>query len=94
MQPKDALNIGRDSLSAAGDYEAPNPFNQTIVSTRIQAGDKPPPMHPVKDRATLQAGFASHDRALHIQDGWIRDPYIVPGPDEAQLFEDLFPARS
>lgn len=26
-------------------------------------------------------GLESHDRAIHIKDGWIRDPYIMIGPD-------------
>ncbi len=39
VQPKDDLSIGRDLLSAAGDYEAPNPFNGTIISTRVETGD-------------------------------------------------------
>ncbi len=29
----------------------------------------------------IAAGLKSHDRALHIKDGWIRDPYIVLAPD-------------
>jgi beta-xylosidase len=34
------------------------------------------------DAATIRAGLASHDRALYIKAGWIRDPYIVLGPDD------------
>jgi hypothetical protein len=37
---------------------------------------------PVMDRETIEAGLASHDRALHIKSGWIRDPYIILGPDD------------
>ena len=29
----------------------------------------------------IQAGLDSHDRALHIKDGWIRDPYIYLASD-------------
>lgn len=36
---------------------------------------------PVMDRATIEAGLAAHDRALHIKSGWIRDPYITLAPD-------------
>jgi arylsulfatase len=36
---------------------------------------------PVMSRAEIEAGLASHDRALYIKSGWIRDPYIVIGPD-------------
>ncbi len=37
-QPKDDLSIGRDLLSAAGDYEAPNAFNGTVVSFKVEGG--------------------------------------------------------
>ncbi|WP_460167455.1 family 43 glycosylhydrolase [Thermostilla marina] len=30
----------------------------------------------------IRRGLASHDRALYIKAGWIRDPYIVLGPDD------------
>lgn len=33
------------------------------------------------DPATIAARLNSHTRAIHIKDGWIRDPYIVLGPD-------------
>ena len=35
-QPKDALSIGEDLLSAAGDYDAPNPFNGTVISAEAR----------------------------------------------------------
>lgn len=38
VQPKDALSIGRDDLSAAGDYEAPNPLQGTITDLKVRAG--------------------------------------------------------
>ncbi len=83
VQPKDDLSIGQDALSAAGDYEAPNPFNGAIVNTRVEtgAGRAPSAVAPVMNRATLEAGLASHSRALFVKEGWIRDPYIVSGPD-------------
>ena len=37
---------------------------------------------PVMDPQTIRAGLESHDRALYIKAGWIRDPYIVLGPDD------------
>ena len=33
-------------------------------------------------RTEIEAGLASHDRALYLKEGWIRDPYIVLGPDD------------
>ncbi|MBN1358987.1 MAG: family 43 glycosylhydrolase [Sedimentisphaerales bacterium] len=33
------------------------------------------------DTQVIEKGLESHDRALHIKDGWIRDPYIVLAPD-------------
>ncbi len=29
----------------------------------------------------ILAGLEAHDHSLHIKDGWIRDPYIMIGPD-------------
>lgn len=36
----------------------------------------------VMDAATIAAGLKSHDKALYIKAGWIRDPYITLGPDD------------
>jgi hypothetical protein len=36
----------------------------------------------VMDAKTIHAGLKSHDRALYIKAGWIRDPYITLGPDD------------
>lgn len=30
----------------------------------------------------IKKALASHDIAIHVKDGWIRDPYIVKGPDD------------
>ena len=37
---------------------------------------------PVMSPETIRAGLKSHDQALYIKGGWIRDPYIVLGPDD------------
>jgi len=29
----------------------------------------------------IKQAMASHDRAIHVKDGWIRDPYIIQSPD-------------
>lgn len=29
----------------------------------------------------IKEALSSHDRAIHVKDGWIRDPYIIKGPD-------------
>jgi len=81
VEPKDGLSTGFDELSAAGDYQSPNPFDGTILSTRIEADGEPPAVAPVMDREQLLDGFKSHDKALFVHDNWIRDPYIVRGPD-------------
>lgn len=82
VQPKDPLSIGQDALSAAGDYEAPNPFNNMIWNTRVEAGGKPPKVAQPMSRGEIEEGFRSHDRALFVHNAWIRDPYIVRGQDE------------
>ncbi len=40
------------------------------------------PVQAAMPRAEIAAGLRSHDRALFIKQGWIRDPYIVLGPDD------------
>ncbi len=42
----------------------------------------PPGVAPAMPRAEIEAGLKSHDRALYIKQGWIRDPYIILGPDD------------
>ncbi|HBE67403.1 MAG TPA: glycoside hydrolase family 2 [Planctomycetaceae bacterium] len=36
---------------------------------------------PVMSPEAIHSGLKSHDRALYIKAGWIRDPYITLGPD-------------
>ncbi len=40
------------------------------------------PVAPVMSRAEIEAGLKSHDRALFLTNTWIRDPYIILGPDD------------
>lgn len=49
-----------------------------IVATTAVAQDT----NKVMDADTIRAGLESHDRALYIKSGWIRDPYITVGPDD------------
>lgn len=37
---------------------------------------------PAMSGKEIAAGLKSHDRALYIKGGWIRDPYITIGPDD------------
>ena len=41
---------------------------------------------PVMDAETIRAGLKSHDRALYIKSGWIRDPYISIGPEKKYYY--------
>ena len=43
-------------------------FLSVTTKAQLSAGD-------------ILAGVKSHDKALHIKGGWIRDPYIVLGPE-------------
>ena len=81
VQPLDPMTVGEDTLSPAGDYDAPNKFDGTIVYTRVIAGGNPPAVMPAMSRKEIRAGLISHDKALYIMEGWIRDPYIIKGPD-------------
>ena len=33
------------------------------------------------EKAAIEEGLKAHDRALHIKDGWIREPCITLVPD-------------
>ena len=51
------------------------PFFYFVVATL------PSLTHAAAPPAEIRAALASHDRAIHVKDGWIRDPYIVKGSD-------------
>jgi len=36
--------------------------------------------------ASIKAALATHDRAIHVHDTWVRDPYIITGPDGAYYY--------
>lgn len=65
-------------LSTATDKKAADQFPDSAFIE--QKTDRKP--GPVMDAATIHAGLQSHDRALFIKAGWIRDPYITLGPDD------------
>ncbi len=93
VQPQDPLSIGQDVRSAAGDYEAPNPYNAMIWNTRVEAGGKPPALAEPMSREEIEAGFAAHDRALFVHNAWIRDPYVTRGPDGTYYLTGTTPVR-
>ena len=45
------------------------------------------------DQETIKAGLKSHDKALFIKEGWMRDPYIIPGPDGAYYLTGTTPLK-
>lgn len=51
-------------------------------ANRTLPAQSPPAVQPAMPRAQIEAGLKSHDRALYIKEGWIRDPYIKLGPDD------------
>lgn len=52
-----------------------------ITVAAAQGEDLQANVAPVMSRAEIEAGLKSHDHALFIKSGWIRDPYITVGPD-------------
>ncbi|HEU5116704.1 MAG TPA: hypothetical protein VFT74_08535, partial [Isosphaeraceae bacterium] len=41
-------------------------------------------MSPYTDSAQeIREGLRAHDHAIHVKEGWIRDPFITRGPDNA-----------
>ena len=81
IQPLDPMIVGEDSLSPAGNYDTPNKFEGTIIYTRVVADGKPPVVMPAMNKKQIRDGLKSHDKALYLMEGWIRDPYIIKGPD-------------
>ena len=65
-------------LFSATDQKAADQFPKSAFIE--QQTDRKP--RPVMDAATIRTGLKSHDRALYIKAGWIRDPYIMRGPDD------------
>lgn len=64
------------ALTAAAQEAVPFPDSAFVQ----QQTDRRP--GPVMDAERIRAGLQSHDRALYIKSGWIRDPYITIGPDD------------
>lgn len=57
--------------------------NPTVGATPVVVPQaKPASVAPAMSRTEIEAGLRSHDRALYIKEGWIRDPYITRGPDD------------
>lgn len=54
-----------------------------LLSAGTRAGELPAGVAPAMSRAEIEGGLRSHDRALYVKQGWIRDPYITRGPDQA-----------
>lgn len=54
----------------------------SLASSACEGGELPEGVKPAMSRAEIEAGLTSHDRALYIKQGWIRDPFITLGPDD------------
>jgi len=76
---QDILNKGSNNVrkSVANEDNADQFPNSAFREVKT---DRKP--GPVMDATTLREGLKSHDRALYIKAGWIRDPYITLGPDD------------
>lgn len=57
----------------------------------VRAGELPAAVAPAMSRAEIEAGLRSHDRALCVKQGWIRDPYMTVGPDGAYYLTGTTP---
>ena len=58
-------------------------FILLFVSATFSFGIEPGVLLKPKE---IKAAFAAHNRAIHIKDDWIRDPYIVKSPDGFYYF--------
>ncbi|PWJ37992.1 family 43 glycosylhydrolase [Sediminitomix flava] len=53
-----------------------NTFGQQKTAQGIVA-----PVLPAMSKSEIKAGLKTHNKALYIKEHWIRDPYIILGPD-------------
>ena len=66
-QPLDSLSVGYDSLSAAGDYDAPNPFSGKVLSHNVVVGSVP------KNKLPNIVLFVSDDLGLDVSIQLLQD---------------------
>ncbi len=67
------------------DSSAPKVMEKKAFSSEAVAGEPAAPVASVVDampREEIEAGLKSHDKALYVKEGWIRDPYLTLGPDD------------
>lgn len=60
-------------------------------SHKVGSAAKTPSPAPAMSRAAIEAGLSSHDRALHIKGGWIRDPHVILSPDDVYYLTGTTP---
>jgi len=87
VQPKDAMNIGRDELSAAGDYQAPNPLQGKIGEVKVTPGE----VQVEKTKPTVAPGrkqFGAITKPLFADPNYNGscDPEIVWNPLKEEWF--------
>lgn len=78
LQPGDGLSVGRDELSAAGDYRAPNPFRGTITAVDVAAGSEVRALRPVisplttpwGEKVTAENAWTEYPRPLLQRKQW------------------------
>ncbi len=91
-QPTDPREVGQDSLTAAGDYEAPNAFTGSILGHEVKAeGDAPrQPETPPTTASTRPSDYGAAAPGPTMPEGlqplfdhWMRDTWITRGPDSS-----------
>ena len=53
-----------------------------VIGTACERHNSLPKIAEPMTAEAIKAGLESHDRALFIKEHWIRDPYIILGPDD------------
>jgi hypothetical protein len=81
LAPETLATIHREAGLADGKLPAGAPREEGNTG-EIFPSPKPGPVQPALRRTEIEAGLASHNRALYVKEGWIRDPFIVLGPDD------------
>ena len=78
VQPGDGLDVGKDELSAAGDYRSPNPFNGAIDEIAVTPGKEVRNLRPFVSQlitpwgesVTAENAWQEYPRPLLQRDQW------------------------
>ena len=70
----------RDPLGKDSCTKPANRIALILVGTALLPAAYALPVSGAESETEIRAALATHDRAIHVHDNWVRDPYIVLAP--------------